>query len=87
MNRFRKLRLVEFLLIGVGMGLAEDLIAVGVVTDDPITWKVVGIVLAVAVPFAFISEVVVDHPKFWEMVWPDRDKDGYPDAFERKAGR
>jgi hypothetical protein len=84
MNRAKKLRLAEFLVIGVGMGLLEDLIAVGFATDDPITWKVVVIVLAVAIPFAFISEVVVDHPKFWEVIWPDRDKDGFPDAFERK---
>lgn len=75
MKRTRKLRLLEFLLIGVGMGLAEDLIAVAFATGEPITPRVVWIVLLIAIPFAFLSEIVVDHPRFWEVLWPER-KDG-----------
>lgn len=53
-------RFLEFLLIGVVLGLAEDLLAVRLATGEPITLKVVGIVVAVAVPFAAFSELVVD---------------------------
>lgn len=72
MTRLKKLRLLEFVLIGVIMGTAEDLIAVIVATDASFTFEVFLTVLAVAVPFAFISEVVVDHPKFWEKIFPVR---------------
>jgi hypothetical protein len=72
MTRTKKLRLIEFLAIGVLMGLGEDLIAVTVSTGERITWDIVWIVLPVAVVFAFISEIVVDHPKFWEKFLPEK---------------
>jgi len=56
-------RLLEFLIIGVVMGIIEDLIAVGATTGVTITWKVIGIIALVAIPFAVISELVVDHFK------------------------
>lgn len=56
---------MEFLLIGVVMGLAEDLLAVVLATDAKLSWHIVAIVFFVALPFAFISEIVVDHPLFW----------------------
>jgi hypothetical protein len=80
MNRLKKLRIVEFLLIGVVMGVVEDLIAIAIATDAEINFNVIWVVLVVAIPFAYLSEVVVDHPKFWERIWPDKDKDGVPDG-------
>ncbi len=56
-------RLLEFFIIGVVMGIAEDLIAVSASTGTLITWEVIGIVTLVAIPFAVISELVVDHFK------------------------
>jgi hypothetical protein len=58
-------RLLEFVVIGLVMGISEDLLAVWFTTGEPITWHVLGIVVAIALPFAFMSEFVVDHPKFW----------------------
>lgn len=75
MSRLKKLRLLEFLVIGVMMGVLEDLIAIRSATEATINFHVLWIVLAVAVPFAFISEVVVDHPRFWEKIFPDKDKE------------
>jgi len=63
----KHLRIIEFLFIGVAVGVFEDIIAVAFATDAQITFEVFWIVLAVAVPFAFLSEIVVDHPKFWEL--------------------
>ena len=62
----RAQRTLEFLVIGLFMGVVEDLLAVWLTTGEPITWSVFGIVIAVALPFAFLSEYVVDHPKFWQ---------------------
>lgn len=71
-RRQRLIRFLEFLLIGVVMGLVEDLLAVALATDASIDLRVVVIVLAVAVPFAAVSELVVDHPRFWEVLLPRR---------------
>jgi len=51
---------LEFLVFGVVLGVIEDLIAVTLVTHEPITLNVVLIVTIVAIPFAFIGEVIVD---------------------------
>jgi hypothetical protein len=50
----------EFLIFGVIMGVVEDLIAVKLATGEPITMKVVGVVIIVAIPFAAIGELIVD---------------------------
>ena len=64
----RTLRVIEFLVIGVLFGLIEDIIAVRAVSEVMIDLKVIGTVLLVAIPFAVISELVVDHPRFWEVL-------------------
>ncbi|MDZ7748668.1 MAG: hypothetical protein U5K43_07365 [Halofilum sp. (in: g-proteobacteria)] len=69
-RRQRLIRFLEFLFIGIVMGLVEDLLAVALATDAAINARVVFIVLAVAVPFAAVSELVVDHPRFWEVLMP-----------------
>jgi hypothetical protein len=66
----KKIRLLEFLLIGLVMGIGEDLLAIFLATDAEINFKVIYVVLIVAFPFAFISELVVDHPRFWEKILP-----------------
>lgn len=42
------------------MGLAEDLLAIHFATDAKITWDVVKIAFLIALPFAIISEILVD---------------------------
>lgn len=71
----KKLRLIEFLFIGIIMGTAEDLLAILFATDAQIDARVFIVVILVALPFAFISEIVVDHPRFWEKVLPSIHKD------------
>lgn len=57
-------RFIEFLVIGVAMGVIEDLLAVKLATGEPLTLKVIGIVVLVTVPFAAFSELVVDDTDF-----------------------
>ena len=51
---------LEFLIFGIVMGVVEDLIAVKIATGVTITWSTVGIIVLIAIPFAFIGEVIVD---------------------------
>ncbi|MFB6153890.1 MAG: hypothetical protein ABEJ27_06525 [Halodesulfurarchaeum sp.] len=64
MDRERAGRVLEFLVIGVLMGVTEDVIAITVTTDAALTPATIGIVVVVAIPFAVLSELVVDHPTF-----------------------
>ena len=73
-KKSKKLRILEFVLIGVIMGTTEDLLAVILATDADFTWGILWIVLMVSIPFAFISELVVDHPKFWKIFFKNREK-------------
>ena len=73
--RKKTLRIIEFLIIGVLFGLIEDVIAVRAVSDVMIDFRVLMTILAVAVPFAIISELIVDHPRFWEIIKLQRKED------------
>ena len=59
---------MEFLIIGVLVGLFEDLLVIFFATDAKIDIGVVWIAFLVALPFAVFSELIVDHPKFWEFL-------------------
>ena len=84
MSRTKRLRLLEFVVIGVLMGVFEDLIAIAFATDSEINLTVIWIVLLVAIPFAFLSEVVVDHPRFWEKIFPPQSETGKRSSTDRK---
>ena len=58
---------LEFLIFGIIIGVTEDLIAVEVVADVPITWHVIGIIVLIAIPFALLGEVLVDRIDFVEI--------------------
>ena len=53
-------RFAEFFVIGLVFGIIEDLLAIEAVSETILTWRVVGIVALIALPFAVISELVVD---------------------------
>lgn len=65
-KRDKWLRIIEFLIIGVLLGVIEDIIAILLATNSSFSWRIVFIAFFVALPFAFFSELVVDHPKFWD---------------------
>lgn len=57
-------RILEFFIIGVILGITEDLLAVLIATDAEFSWNIVAVVALVAIPFAIISELVVDKFEF-----------------------
>lgn len=52
---------LEFLIFGVIMGIVEDLVAINLITGEPFSWAIVGIVTLVTIPFAVIGELIVDY--------------------------
>jgi hypothetical protein len=58
----------EFLIFGILFGTIEDLIAVRVVADTPITLKIVGLIIVLAIPFAIVGELVADRIDFVKLV-------------------
>ncbi len=74
--RNKTLRFIEFFAVGVVMGMLEDVLAVWFSTGEQITFRVVWIVFLVALPFAIISEYVVDHPRFWKTIFRLKDENG-----------
>jgi hypothetical protein len=54
----------ELLLFGIIIGITEDLLAIKIATGEPITWRIVGIVILIAIPFAFLGEVIFDRIDF-----------------------
>lgn len=69
MDRKHAERFLEFLVIGVLFGTAEDLLAVKLASGAPLDLRVIGIVLAVSIPFAAFSELWVDREEFAFYVW------------------
>lgn len=61
--------LVEFFVIGLVMGVTEDLLAIHFATDAKITPHVFKVAFLVALPFAFISEMVVDFGVFRKLLF------------------
>ena len=58
----------EFLIFGVLIGITEDLIAIKFATGEPITFKIIGIVILIAIPFAVLGEVIFDRIDFASML-------------------
>ena len=54
----------ELLVFGIILGITEDLIAIKYAARAPITPRIVGMVILIAIPFAIIGEVVFDRIDF-----------------------
>lgn len=67
------IRFFEFFVIGVVMGVAEDLLVIHFATDAVITPHIFKVALLVAFPFAVISELVVDSKVFRRLLFGPSD--------------
>lgn len=65
--------LIEFFFIGLVMGVIEDILAIHFATDAQITPRTFLIAFIVAVPFAFISEIIVDLKFFRRFVFKKKN--------------
>lgn len=68
-SRMRQMRFLEFFVVGLLMGISEDLMAIYFSTGASITYHVILIAALISLPFALFSELIVDHPHFWPRVF------------------
>ena len=64
----RKLRIIEFLLIGLIFNSLDNIIAVKYAAGAELNLDVLSRIFIFVVPFAVLSELIVDHPDFWKKV-------------------
>lgn len=57
-------RFLEFFLVGLFIGLLEDILVIKLSTGESITSTMILIAFAVAFPFAVFSELIVDRREF-----------------------
>ena len=63
-----KLRILEFVIAGLVLDLTENIISIKLATDAELNWQVFLIAFLVVIPFAIITELIIDHPEFWNRV-------------------
>ena len=76
MNLKRLEVLLEFFFFGVIVGVIEDIIAVKLTTGEPITWHILGVIVIIAIPFAFLGEIWVDRIDFVKLFQNFKKKQG-----------
>ena len=54
----------EFLIFGIIIGITEDLLAIKLATGEPITLRIIGIIILIAIPFAILGEIIADRIDF-----------------------
>jgi len=67
---------LEFLIFGVLVGVVEDLIAVTLSTGEPITFKIIWIVVLISIPFAILGEILIDQVDFikiWQKLFSKKE--------------
>ena len=63
--------LIEFFIVGLILGVTEDIIAIKLATDTPITTETIKVAFWVALPFAIVSELLID-VKFFRKLFRKR---------------
>lgn len=53
-------RFLEFFVVGLIFGIAEDILAIMIATEAKFSWDMLWIVALIALPFAIFSELIVD---------------------------
>ncbi len=78
-NKWRKWEVIfELLMFGIVIGVTEDLLAIKLTTGEPITVRVVGIVILIAIPFALLGEVIfdrIDFAKIFQRMFEKKSKE------------
>ncbi len=62
--------LLEFFFVGLVMGITEDMLAIYFATDEQISLETFWVAAAVAIPFAIISEIIVDMKILRKLIRP-----------------
>lgn len=60
-----KLRILEFIVAGILLDLTENIIFIKLMTRAELTPSILLVALTIVVPFAIVTELIIDHPNFW----------------------
>lgn len=60
--------IIEFLIFGIVVGVIEDLIAVSLIGGERITFKIIGLVILLSIPFAILGEIFADRVDFTKVI-------------------
>lgn len=63
-----KIRILEFIVAGIILDLTENIISIKLTTNAELNPKVFIVALMVVIPFAIITELIIDHPNFWNKI-------------------
>ena len=64
----RKLRIIEFVIIGLIANSLDNIIAIRYAAKAALTPEVFVRLFLFVIPFAILSELIVDHPGFWKKI-------------------
>lgn len=64
----KKLRILEFIIIGLIFNSLDNIIAVKFAAGAELNLEILGRIFLFVLPFAVLSELIVDHPNFWKKV-------------------
>ncbi|OHA90857.1 MAG: hypothetical protein A2832_00880 [Candidatus Zambryskibacteria bacterium RIFCSPHIGHO2_01_FULL_44_22b] len=63
-----KIRILEFVVAGIILDLVENIISIKLTTQAELNLRIFLVTLVIVVPFAILTELVIDHPNFWNKV-------------------
>lgn len=66
MQSHTKRRILEFIVAGLIIDTIENIISIKFSTGAAITREVFIAAFLVVIPFSILTELIIDHPKFWE---------------------
>lgn len=64
----KKLRIIEFIIIGLIANSLDNIVAIRYAAKATLTPAVLARLFLLVIPFAILSELIVDHPKFWKKI-------------------
>lgn len=67
-----KIRILEFIVAGVLLDLIENAVVFKAASGRALALNEVGVAILVIIPFAVLTELVIDHPRFWHRLFRRR---------------
>lgn len=64
----RKLRIIEFVIIGLVANSLDNILAIKFAAGAELNLAVLARIFLFVIPFAILSELIVDHPSFWKKI-------------------
>jgi branched-subunit amino acid transport protein len=69
MHRNTWLRILEFVVAGILFDLVENTVVFKAAAGRTLALEEIGVAALVIVPFAVLSELIIDHPRFWHRLF------------------